>query len=293
MATFVAVKNRFAMKKYLLILFIAIGVYDNVSAQDSIKLCDCPAQSKLGKGTFYFMWGYNRDWFSKSDIHFKNTSGDYNATTGNYDSYDFTLYDVKAKDRPGLKDILRTDLTIPQYNYRLGYYFNDKYDLGVEINFDHTKYVMIGSQNLHLKGTIRGKHYDQDTIVGNDFLQFEHSDGANFLLFNIVKRQRLLVSKNKMHWLSGIIKFGPGMVIPRTDVTLFGQRLNNRFHIAGYMAGLETGLRYDFFKHFFMEYTAKGSWSNYVNVLVIGAGKANHHFFTFENILLLGVQFPL
>lgn len=277
-------------KKFLLFTLIFIGSLDGIYSQE---ICDCPGQSKLGKGTFYFMWGYNRDWFSKSDIHFKNTSGEYNSVTNNYDSYDFTLYDVKAKDRPGFKKLLTSQLTIPQYNYRLGYYFNDKYDLGIEINFDHTKYVMVGDQNLRLKGTIRGQYYDQDTIVGNDFLQFEHSDGANFLMLNMVKRQRLLVSKNKKHWLSAIVKAGGGIVIPRTDVTLFGQRLNTRFHIAGGIFGIETGLRYDAFKHFFLEYTAKGTWANYADVLLIGQGKANHHFYTLQNILLLGVQFPI
>lgn len=262
----------------------------NSFAQDEI--CDCPSMSKKGKGSFYFSWGYNRDWYSKSDLHFKNTSGDYNATTGNYDSYDFTIYDVKAKDRPGFRDILRTDLTIPQYVYRLGYYFNNKRDLGIEINFDHAKYVMVGWQTLRVKGTIHGQQIDKDTLVSPDsFLHFEHSDGANFLMLNAMKRQRLLVSKNKKLWLSGVIKAGAGAVIPRTDVTLFGQRLNNRFHVAGYIAGVETGIRIDAYKHFFLEYTAKGAYANYMNVLVIGAGKAHHHFWVFENILTLGLQF--
>ncbi len=280
------------MKKQLLfILLFVITISNALFAQDEV--CNCPSQSKIGKGSFYFSWGYNKAWYSKSDLHFKNTSGEYNPITGNYDSYDFTVYGAKAKDRPGFKDILRTDLTIPQYVYRLGYYFNNKRDLGIEINFDHTKYLMIGSQTLRVKGTIHGKEIDADTLVSPNFLQFEHTDGANFLMLNGLKRQRFLVSANKKYWLSGIIKLGAGIVIPRTDVRLFGQRLDNRFHVAGYIAGIETGLRFDAFKHVFLEYTAKGTFANYTNVLVIGAGKANHHFWTFENILSLGVQIPL
>lgn len=278
-------------KRILLLSLFIIGTLNGLISQEN---CDCPGQNKLGKGTFYFMWGYNRDWFSKSDIHFKNTSGEYNPVTDNYDYYDFTLYNIKAKDRSGFKNILKSDLTIPQYNYRLGYFFNDKHDLGIEINFDHTKYVMVNYQNLHLEGTIQGQYYNQDTIVqAVNFLAFEHSDGANFLMLNVVKRQHFLVSKNKEHWLSGIVKAGGGIVVPRTDVTLFGERLNNRFHVAGYIFGIESGLRYDAFKHFFLEYTAKGTWANYRNVLVIGNGKANHNFYTFQNILLLGMQFSI
>ncbi len=278
------------MKKYYL-LFLLFAFNSFIKAQE---ICDCPNQSEVGKGSFYFSWGYNKDWFSKSDIHFKNTTGEYNPVTGNNDYYDFTVYDAKAKDRPGFKDILRTDLTIPQYVYRLGYYFNNKQDIGVEINFDHAKYVMVQWQTLRVKGNILGKEIDQDTLISPvDFLALEHTNGANFLMLNFLKRQQLLVSNNKKHWLSGVVKVGAGIVIPKTDVRLFGQRLDNKFHIGGWVAGVEAGFRYDALKYFFLEYTAKGSFANYTNVLVIGSGKANHHFWTFQNILVLGVQFPI
>ncbi|MBN8697610.1 MAG: hypothetical protein J0L87_13850 [Bacteroidetes bacterium] len=283
------------MKKTLLPLVFLFSCSSLFSQEKQEKeICDCPTQSKVGKGSFYFSWGYNKDWYSKSDIHFTNNTSAINATTGKPESYDFMVHDVAALDRPGFKDILRTDLTIPQYVYRLGYYFNDKKDLGVEINFDHTKYIMRNWQTLRVTGTIHGQAIDQDTLINPDnFLAFEHSDGANFLLFNFMKRQNLLVSKNKKHWLSGVVKIGAGMVIPKTRVQLFGETLDNRFHIAGYCAGVEAGFRYDAFKYVFMEYTAKGVFADYRNVLVIGEGKARHHFWAFENILSVGLQFPI
>lgn len=253
-------------------------------AQDQIP-------EKKQKGTFYFSWGYNKDWFSKSDIHFKNTSTEYDSDN-HVKSYDFVLYDVEARDRPGFREILKTDLSIPQYVYRIGYYFNDKRDLGIELNFDHVKYIMRDWQTLHLKGTIHGEYFDKDTIVSPDnFIAFEHSDGANFLLLNLVKRHKLLNSKNNRHHLSAIVKVGAGVGIPKTRVQMFGETLDNRFHIAGYVAALDAGIRYDS-RYFFVEYTGKGSFANYTNVLVCGEGKANHHFWTFENILTVGLQFP-
>ncbi len=245
------------------------------------------------KGSFYIGWGYNKDWFSKSDIHLKNTSNDYNPFTGKPDNYDFTVYRAKAKDRPGFRDIMRTDLSIPQYVYRVGYYFNDKHNLGIEINFDHVKYVMIDNQTLRVKGTIHGQYIDKDTLVRpEDFLHFEHTNGANFLMLNFMKRERIFASKNERHQLFAIAKPGIGIVIPKTEVVLFGQEMDNRFHIAGYCAGLETGFRYEAFKYIYLEYTGKVSFAHYTNVLVIGSGKANHHFWTLENILVLGLQVP-
>lgn len=232
------------------------------------------------KGTFYFSWGYNKDWFSKSDLHFYNPVNN---------SYDFTLFDVKAVDRPGYKQILGTDLSIPQYVYRFGYYL-DKYHVGFEINFDHTKYVMVQDQVAHLKGRIKDTYYDQDTVLSRNFLQFEHTNGANFLMLNIIKRARISESPNKKFASWAIVKVGGGMVIPKTDVTLFGERLDNCFHIAGYIFGIEGGFRLEMFKYIFLEPTIKGSFANYKSVLTVSEGKAHHHFWTFETILSGGFQ---
>ncbi len=272
-------------------LIITIITISNVFAQD---ICDCPSQSKIGKGSLYFSWGYNKDWFSKSDIHFSGVSPADTSFAGGSNAYNFTVYDATAKDRPGFNNILTSPLTVPQYVYRLGYYFNNKHDLGIEINFDHVKYVMRDWQTLRVKGTIHGQTIDQDTLIDpNTFLKFEHTDGGNFLMLNFMKRQRLLVSKNKKQWLSGIVKIGAGIVVPKTYIILFGKEVDNRFHIAGYCLGLETGLRYDVFKYIFLEYTAKGAFANYTNVLTVAPGKAHHHFWTFENILTLGLQIPI
>ena len=267
---------------FLLSLFFLLCTSALFSQEEA---CNCPGGVKKGKGSFYGAWGYNRDWYSGSDIHFHNNGSD---------NYDFTLYDVKAKDRSGFSDILRNtlEITIPQYVYRFGYYFNNKHDLGVELNFDHAKYVMVQDQEVHIKGQIHGTVLDKDTVLYNEFLRFEHTNGANFMMGNFLKRKNLFRSSNNKHWLSAIVKTGVGIVIPKTDVTIFGNRLDNRFHIAGWIAGVETGLRYDF-KHFFMEATAKGTFANYADVLVIGTGKANHHFFTFEAIACAGYQIGL
>ena len=65
------------------------------------------------KGKMYIFWGGNRESYSSSDIHFKG------------DDYDFTLYDVEAVDRPvgwHINYINPTMMTIPQTNFRLGYF---------------------------------------------------------------------------------------------------------------------------------------------------------------------------
>ncbi len=265
------------MLRCLTLIFLFFLALTQTFSQES---CDCPGAAKKGKGTFYAAWGYNKDWYSTSDIHF------YDSGT---DNYDFTLYDVKAKDRPGFDKIINIEIFIPQYVYRFGYYFNNKKDIGVEINFDHSKYVMVQDQTVRIEGQIHGVAMDKDTLLQGNFLKFEHTNGANFLMGNFLKRKSFLHSSNKKHWLSAIIKPGLGIVIPKTDVTLFGNRLDNRFHVAGWIVGAEAGFRYDF-RHFFMEATAKQTFANYSNVLVIGSGKANHYFTCTQAILTAGFQ---
>jgi len=262
------------------LLYSIAGLSQTVDLEE--ETCNCPGGSKKGKGTFYASWGYNLDWYSKSDIHFRNSGTD---------NYDFTLYKVRAKDRPGFDQIISWEITVPQYVYRLGYYFNDKHDMGVEFNFDHSKYVMVQDQTVRIKGQIHDQILDKDTILGTDFLKFEHTNGANFMMGNFLKRINFYHSADKKHWLSAVAKFGAGIVIPKTDVTLFGNQLDNRFHIAGWIAGSETGIRYDGFKHFFAEATLKGTFANYSDVLVIGTGKASHSFWTGQLILNAGFQF--
>jgi len=269
------------MKKMLLILLI-MSFCALTFAQE---ICNCPQQTKQGKGTFYFTGGYNFDWFAKGTMHFED------HTTNNYD---FTLYDVKAVDKKEeLKNILHEDITIPQYSFRIGYWFNNKRDLGIELNYDHAKYKVLRNQTLHLKGQIHGKEYDLDTLVTSSFLKFEHSNGANFCVVNIIKRQNLLHNRNKKLWLGAVFKYGFGFVYPRTDVTIFGISRNDKYHVAGYVTALETGFRFDLFKYFFLETTLKGVFANYNNVLLPGDGRAKHKVYGVEYIALCGLQFPL
>jgi len=250
--------------------------------------------AKRRKGTLYGSWGYNREWYSKSDIHIHN-NGDPSQHNSS-GSYDFTVHNAKANDRDDFDQIYDVgNITIPQFSFRVGYLFNDKHDLGIEINYDHAKYIMADYQNLRVTGQIFGAPIDKDTVVDpTSFLHFEHSDGANFLCFNLVKRFQIYNAKSEKCRFSAIAKAGPGLVYPRTDVTLFGTRVNNKWHVAGYFVGLEVGPRIELFKYFFAEWTAKVGYANYTNSLVLAeTAKANHKFTTFMTIFTFGFQVPL
>jgi hypothetical protein len=233
----------------------------------------------------YLQWGYNTEWYTKSTIHFKMSNGN-----------NFKLHHAKAHDKPDLDAIYKEpdQVSIPQYNYRIGFYVNKKHTTAIELNFDHAKYVVTDGQQVHVTGTIDGKQVDGDSILNRDsFLHFEHTDGANWLHINYVSQKTLFTTYKKGRPLLNYIwKLGAGINIPRTDFTWKGERLNNNFHVAGYNLGAEGGVRFYPLKKFFIEGTGKTGYVRYINALACTptqkGNRATHGFGYFELIGLIG-----
>lgn len=272
---------------YCLLLCSAYGV-----AQTTEKSVVITPQKT--KGNFYLMFGYTRCAYSKSDIHMSDHSGKYYPATGRTHDYDFTIYDATATDRPDFDKISDVvNITIPQFVVRGGYYFNNKRDFGIEINYDHAKYVVDDYQKVRVKGTFNGTYVDKDTILDpNSFMHFEHTDGANFWMVNFLKRWKVY-NPSKRFNVGLVAKPGAGIVYPRTEISIMGTRLNNKWHVAGWIVGVEAGVRVEFLKYGVFEFMGKGSYADYRKVLVLGKGngQANHHFFTGQLTMTLGAMF--
>ncbi len=247
------------------------------------------------------MWGYNRDWFSKSDIHFKGTYPDSpnSPVEARGREYDFTLIGAKAEDRPQFNHIADWNFTIPQFYYRVGYIFPGENMNGIEVGFDHVKYVMNSNQTLRVQGQLYDSaaqsviNVEKDMVVGDDFVHFEHTNGANYIMLSFVRGMPLLRTRTEMHTILCLVKPGAGIVLPRSDVSLFGVRKDNEFHVAGYVAGLEISFRYILGGHVFIETAGKGCYANYSNVLTTPGSSANHSFTSFEWLFSIGYQFRL
>lgn len=240
--------------------------------------------SFVKNGSFYFSWGYNTEWYTRSTVHVSQPS------LGN----DYKLVRVRAHDNPGWDDgLFSKAMTIPQYNYRLGYFFNEKQDLAIEINFDHTKYIITDGQDVHVKGKFEGE--EVNTI--KRFSQKEGSyyylnNGANFLLFNLVKRFRLVEpgKKNNLK-LDLLAKAGIGPVIPHVENSFFGRANKPGFQIGGWNTGIETAFRLTAFKYAYLEFAQKVDYARYSHLKVY-EGRAKQAFGTYELILSLGFTLP-
>jgi hypothetical protein len=254
-----------------------------------LSLLFCVSANAQKKQSFlsgmYLQWGYNTEVYTKSTIHFKMSNGN-----------NFKLHKVVAHDRRDFDAIYKKPLevSIPQYNYRIGFYLNPLHTKAIELNFDHSKYVVTDGQKARVTGYIDGNTVDADSILNPaTFLHFEHTDGANWLHFNYVSQHLIKKTASKHRpLLTAVWKAGAGINIPRTDFTWRGDRLNNNFHVAGYNISVEGGMRFYTSKKIFIEATGKTGFVKYVNALAnsnaLKGNRATHSFGYLEGIVTLG-----
>ncbi|MBK7382255.1 MAG: hypothetical protein IPI81_02810 [Flavobacteriales bacterium] len=257
-----------------------------------IGICG-PSNAQQGdKGTFFVHWGYNRAWYSWSDIHFDGPD------------YDFTLRHVEAKDRPmpfGKDYFNPKNIWIPQYNYRAGWFFHDRWS--VSLGLDHMKYVMVQDQTVRMDGYVNGTRSIQhataegsrDVRLTQDFLKYEHTDGLNLLSVDLDHYDRLWAGRNNTFRLNAYEGVHAGPVIPRSDVRLFGQGLNNRFNVAGVGVGAQAGFHVWLGKHVYIRNTLKAGWIDLTHVLTTGndADHASQHFWFVQHAIVVGASFRI
>lgn len=250
--------------------------------------------AKSNQHRFYFYWGWNRAFFSKSDIYFKGPE------------YDFTLKNVIANDRQSEFTIRNyfhpSKITIPQTNYGIGYYFQNHYILSLGV--DHMKYVVEKESEAGITGWIgESYHYgglynDNQILLYDNVLKMEHTDGLNYLVAEISRSDNLLQSfpamdgKLELNLIEGI---GGGVLIPKTDITLLGKERNNQYHLSGYGLSAKAGLHLTFFKHFFLRAELKAGYIDLtsINVTSDGSGKGSQSFFFLQPSGQFGGMFYL
>ncbi len=231
-------------------------------------------------GRFYFSWGYNHEAYSTSNIHIVQPA------LGN----DYVFNNTVAHDKIGWNQLFSHDLTIPQYNYRIGYFYNDKW--AIELNFDHTKYVVTEGQAIRVTGKMGDLPVDMQVVTGDSVLLYQLNNGANFFLFNIVRRLQLCASSSGKAVLDLLGKAGVGPVVPHVQNTIFGKDNVPHFQFGGWNTGLEAALKATFFHHAYLEFCGKLDYASYSG-LRIYEGTAAHHFTTRELVLNLGYTFPM
>ena len=240
--------------------------------------------AKTKKGTFYFSWGYNTEWYTKSTITVNQSK------VGTY----YQLLNVSGHDNKGWDDKLFTkELTIPQYNWRLGYVFNEEKGYGIELNFDHTKYIIQDPQLIHARGIRNGLPIDQQ-INFTDTAGFFYylNNGANFLLFNFVKHWHLKQNKSGTLQLDALAKAGIGPLIPHVENKLFGESNDPHFQLGGWNVGTEGTIKLIYLDRIFFEFATKLDYARYSGLKINHGGEIKQAFGSIQFIGSLGFHIP-
>lgn len=263
------------------------------------------------------MWGGNRESYSKSDVNFRGKD------------YNFTVENMAAHDKPKgwhVDYINPANMTIPQTNLRLGYFFSDHYT--VTIGVDHMKYVMSQNQTANVNGTINlptndpgsiynGEYnnrpvdmsqggakeggYDNGEIPANGpaFLMYEHTDGLNYINTEVARFDDISkwfglpnIDKVQINLTEGL---GAGILYPKTNTTLLGKERHDDFHVSGYGVSAKAGLNITFFKHFYVQGELKGGYINMPDIKTTTSNedKASQHFTYFQRIIAVGGIFRI
>lgn len=279
------------------LFFILFGFSLNSLAQEEIKVEKYTAHNK---GKFFVSWGGNRESYTKSDVTF--TGKDYN----------FTIDNMAARDKPKgwhIDYINPMRMTIPQTNFRLGYFVSDHYS--VTVGVDHMKYVMTQNQIANVTGSINLPIGDAGAIhngiynntpvnfADETFLIYEHTDGLNYVNTEISRHDDISslfritnTDKIQVNLTEGV---GVGVLYPKTNTTLLGKSRHDEFHVSGYGTSVKAGLNITFFKHFYIQGELKGGYINMQDIRTTQSNedKASQDFFFFQRIIAFGGIFKI
>lgn len=242
------------------------------------------------KGNLYVYWGWNRGWFTNSDISFQGPD------------YDFSLNQVVAKDRQtpfGIDPYLNPRMiSIPQYNFRIGYFIHDNYD--ISFGMDHMKYVVQSGQTVKISGDISNTGTTYDGVYDNDeilieegFLAFEHTDGLNYLNLEFRRFDNIF---DFNHIIINLTEgLGLGVLVPKTNSTLLNNERHDEFHLAGYGIGAVVGINISLYEIFFIQSELKGGYINMpdIRTTMNKADGASQSFFYSQLNIVFGISLNL
>ncbi|MDI6047173.1 hypothetical protein [Flavobacterium yafengii] len=280
-------KHFFLFSAFLIILFTNTTI-----AQEKTIIQD--RYTSHNKGKFFVSWGGNRDSYSKSDVTFRGKD------------YNFTLENIQAHDKPKgwhVDYLNPARMTIPQTNFRLGYFINDHYS--VAIGVDHMKYVMTQDKAVNIDGYYPNPGSYNELLPNNqvllteEFLMYEHTDGLNYVNTEFSRHDDISsvfkiknTDKIQVNLTEGV---GFGLLYPKTNTTLLGKERHDDFHVSGYGTSLKAGLNVTFFKHFYIQGELKGGYINMQDIRTTKSSEdtASQDFFFFQRIIAVGGIFKI
>jgi len=236
-------KNNCEMKTLIFISFLIFLPFLGASQKTS--------KDSQAKRAMFVYWGYNRSFYTDSKISFFGPG------------YDFSLAGVQATDRPSpeFKTYVNpSTLTVPQFNARIGFNFKKKWALS--FGYDHMKYVIVHGPTYLLSGRINplidpisnwsGDYNAEPVTTDESTLHYENTNGMNYIRAEISHIDKLARVSNAFAIYS-VSSLGAGLVLNYNDFTFAGEKSMTTLSMSGVGASAHLGIRFEFFRHFFLQ----------------------------------------
>ena len=238
------------MKKYFLLLLTMSLLFSGFSQRRN----KAKPKKSFNAGAIFFHWGYNRDFYTKSDINFTGPG------------YDFTLQDCQAVDRQeslSYENYFKfNNITIPQYNIRIGYMI--KKNWAISLGFDHMKYILKDNLPYQLSGTINpgvdleanwsGTYINEPMITQEATFHYENSNGLNYIRAEVSRVDQWYRQRNSAWFaVSSLFGAGAGAIVSMNDFTFAGRKSLDTQSLSGMALSLQADLRLEFFRHFYIQ----------------------------------------
>jgi hypothetical protein len=275
----------------IFISFLVLLLAFNSLGQKKYKFKKNKISTKPGATWMY--WGYNRSFYSKSDIEFVGAG------------YKFTLQESKASDNPSRsfdQYVNINTLTVPQFNIRAGYYFKNK--VAFSVGYDHMKYVFNDNNQVLMSGYITpgidslwAGDFDNRAVTTNrNHFHYENSNGLNYIRAELTKSYMLYQTKNRAFVLNGNLSIGAGCLLTIADFNFEQKFSRYKASISGFGLSTHAALRFEFFQHFFIQGELSGGLINLMKVKLRADDPsvyAKHNFWYGQRHLTLGWIFYL
>ena len=238
--------------RFLLIVFFLVPLASSAQYRSSKS-----RKSKISnsEGTMFLSWGYHRSWYSGSNLRL------------NGPGYQLEMSGFRATDNPSY-NLLNVPTT--QFNARIGYYFKNGYALS--FGWDKMSYEMVNGQAVLLNGATDGNA--SNGFNGSFFNQSVFLDSSAFVYtIPTMNHINLKVSRTGRS-----VRFGRkepfvistdlgasfGLLLNQTDYR-FGDYLDaGTSSLGGITLAAHAGVRFEFFKHIYIEPSLSGGYMNQV-----------------------------
>jgi hypothetical protein len=210
------------------------------------------------KGTIFISWGYNRSAYTKSDLKLQGQG------------YNFNMQYSKARDHQSplnSGDYSLTKLSVPQYNFKIGYYYKQKWSISLGV--DHMKYIFSDNNKVVVTGNL--SYQSKYVSLGNninygsapillknittdrDVFHYENSKGLNYIHGELGLSEKLFVADKKGDFIvSSNVGLGAGLLLSYTNLLFDGVQNETTKSLSGYGLSTFAGLRFEFFKSVYL-----------------------------------------